>query len=108
LRYWAFFLRVLFFAKDDFALADQLIVEPETVLVGGALESDAGRAAQQAYACRGLKNIGRKGAAVDVKFDAKIAGVGDPGDLVSGVENDYLGYKSNKYGTLCHFSSAPC
>jgi hypothetical protein len=54
-----------------------------------------------------LKNVGRKGAAVDVEFDAKIAGVRDPGDLVSGVENDYLGDESNEYGTFCHFSSAP-
>jgi len=71
-------------------LADELVVEPEAVLIGGALEADAWRAAQKAHACRGLKNIGRKGAAVDVELDAKIAGVGDPGDLVSRVEHDYL------------------
>jgi hypothetical protein len=98
---------VLFFAKDDFALAYELIVKPDAILVGGALEAESWRAAQQAHAGRGLKNIGRKGAAVDVEFDAKIAGVGDPGDLISGVENDHLGYESNEYGTLCHFSSAP-
>jgi len=63
-----FFLLLL--AEDDFALADELVVEPETVLVGGGFEADAGRAAQQAHACRGLKNVGRKGAAVDVEFDA--------------------------------------
>jgi hypothetical protein len=99
---------VLFFAEDNFALADELVVEPETVLVCGALQTDTGRAAQQAHACRGLKNVGRKRAAVDVEFDAKIAGVGDPGDLISRVEHDYLGYESNEYGTFCHFSSAPC
>jgi hypothetical protein len=55
-----------------------------------------------------LKNIGGKGAAVDVKLDAKIAGVGDPGDLIPGVEYDDLGYESDEYGTLCHGSSAPC
>jgi hypothetical protein len=104
----AFSFCPLFFAEDDFALADELVVEPEAVLVCGAFQADTGRAAQQAHACRGLKNVGRKGAAVDVEFDAKIAGVGDPGDLVSGVENDDLGYESNKYGTFCHFSSAPC
>jgi hypothetical protein len=98
-----FFLRVLFFAEDNFALADELVVEPKAVLVGSALQTDAGRAAQQAHACRGLENIRRKRAAVDVEFDAKIAGVGDPGDLISGVENDYLGYESNEYGTFCHF-----
>jgi hypothetical protein len=103
-----FSFRLLLLAKDDFALADELVVEPETVLIGGALEAHAGRAAQKAHACRGLKNVGRKGAAVDVEFDAKIAGVGDPGDLVSGVEDDHLGYQSNEYGALCHCSSAPC
>jgi hypothetical protein len=102
-----FFLRVLFFTQDDFALAYQLIVEPEAIFIRGTLEADAGRAAQQAHACGSLKNVGRKRAAVDVEFDAKIAGVGDPGDLVSWVEYDDLGYESNKYGTLCHFSSAP-
>jgi hypothetical protein len=54
-----------------------------------------------------LKDIGGKRAAVDIEFDAKIAGVGDPGDLVAGVENDDLRYKSNEYGALCHCSSAP-
>jgi hypothetical protein len=104
----AFFLRVLLFAENYFALAYQLIIEPESILIRGTLEPDARRAAQQAHACGGLKNIGRKRAAVDVEFDAKVAGVGDPGDLISGVEYDDLGYESNKYGTLCHFSSAPC
>jgi|SRR5208282_1443905 len=102
-----FFFCALLLAEDDFALADELIVEPETILVGGALEADAGRAAQQAHACRGLKNIGRKGAAVDVEFDAKIASIGDPGDLITRVKNDDLRYESNEYGTLCHFSSTP-
>jgi hypothetical protein len=99
---------LLFFAEDDFALANELIVQPKAVFVGGALEADAWRAAQQAHTCRGLKNIGGKGAAVDVKLDAKIAGVGDPGDLIPGVEYDDLGYESDEYGTLCHGFPAPC
>jgi hypothetical protein len=107
LRCRALFLGALFFAENDFALTYELIVEPDTILVGGSLEAEAGRAAQQAHACGGLKNVGRKGTAVDVEFDAKIAGVGDPGDLISGIENDHLGYESNKYGALCHFSSTP-
>jgi hypothetical protein len=103
-----FSLGALFFAEDDFALAYQLIVEPDAILVGGAFEAESRRAAQQAHAGWSLKNIGRERAAVDVEFDAKIASVGDPGDLISGVENNHLGYESNEYGTLCHFSSAPC
>ena len=66
------------------------------------------QAAEKAHACRRLKNIGGKGAAVDIEFDAKIAGIGDPGDLITGVENDDLWYESNEYGALCHCCSAPC
>jgi hypothetical protein len=102
-----FLLRALFLAEDDFTLADELVVEPNTILVGGALKTDTRRPAEQSHTCRGLENIGRKRTAVDVEFDAKIAGVGDPGDLITGVEYNDLGYESNEYGTLCHFSSAP-
>jgi hypothetical protein len=101
-------LRGLFFSEDDFALADELVVEPHTIFVGGALKTDTRRPAEQSHACRGLENIGRKRAAIDVEFDAKIAGVRDPRDLITGIEYNDLGYESNKYGTLCHFSSAPC
>jgi hypothetical protein len=80
-----FLFRLLFLAENDFALAHKLIVEPEPVFVGGSFEADAGRAAQKAHAGRRLKNVGRKGATVDVEFDAKIARVGDPGDLISGI-----------------------
>jgi hypothetical protein len=100
-------VRPLFFAEDDFALANELIVEPEAVLVSRAFQAGAGWAAQKAHACRGLKDVGGKRATVDVEFDAKIAGVGYPGNLISWVENDHLGYQSNEYGALCHFSSAP-
>ena len=103
----ALFPGALFFAEDDFALAYELIIEPDAILVGGALEAESGRAAQQAHASGGLKNIGSERASVDVEFDAKIAGVGEPGDLITGVKNDHLWYESNEYGTLCHFSSAP-
>jgi hypothetical protein len=61
-----FFL--LLFAENDFALADELVVEPEAVLVGGCFEDDARRAAQKAHACRGLEDVGRKGTAVHVEF----------------------------------------
>jgi hypothetical protein len=100
-------LRGLFLAEDNFTLADELVVEPNTILVGGALKTDARRPAEQAHACRSLENIGRKRAAIHVEFDAKIAGVRDPGDLITGIEYNDLRYKSNEYGTLCHFSSAP-
>jgi hypothetical protein len=89
-------------------LADELVVEPEAVFVSGRFEPGARRAAEEAHARRGLKNVGRKRAAVDVEFDAKIARIREPGDLISWIEDDHLRYKSNQYGTLCHFSSAPC
>jgi hypothetical protein len=76
---WQLALLVFFFARDffqlllaedDFTLADKLVVEPEAVLVGGGFEANAGRTAQQAHSCGSLKNVGRKGAAIDVEFDA--------------------------------------
>jgi hypothetical protein len=94
---------VLFFAEDDFTLADELIVEPQAVFVGGTFEAGAWRAAEEADARGRLKNIGRERAAIDVEFDAKIAGVGHPGNLIAGIENDNLGDKSNEYGSLSHF-----
>jgi hypothetical protein len=102
-----FSFRLLLLAEDDFALANELIVEPEAVFVGGSLEAGARRAAEKAHSRGRLKDIGGKRAAVDIEFNAQIAGVGDPGDLVAGVENDDLGYESNEYGALCHCSSAP-
>jgi hypothetical protein len=66
-------------------LANELIIEPETIFVSGSFEADARRAAQKAHAGWSLKNIGRKGATVDVEFDAKIARIGDPGNLISGI-----------------------
>jgi hypothetical protein len=103
-----FSFRLLLLAEDDFALANELIVEPEAVFVGGSLEAGARRAAEKAHSRGRLKDIGGKRAAVDIEFDAKIAGVGDPGDLIAWVENDNLRYKSNEYGALCHCSCAPC
>jgi hypothetical protein len=45
------------FAQDDFAVAHELIVQPQTVLVRGRFVSGARRAAEQPHAGRCLKNI---------------------------------------------------
>lgn len=92
----------LFVADDDFALADELVVEPKAVLVGRSLGARARRAAEQADAGGNLKYVGRKRTTVDVKFDAKVAGIGNPGDLIAGIENDDLRNESNEYGAFGH------
>ena len=85
-------------------MADELIVEPQLVFVGGRFAAGARRAAEQAHARGRLKNVGRKGTAVHIKFDAQIAGVGNPRDLVAVVEHDGLRDETNEYGAFRHFS----
>lgn len=84
-------------------MSDELIVQPQLVFVGGRFAAGAGRAAEQAHAGGRLKNIGRKGTTVYIKFDAQIAGVGDPGDLVAVVEHHGLRDETNEYGAFRHF-----
>src|SRR6266403_497477 len=96
--------RSLFLAQDHFAVSDELIVQPQLVFVGRRFAAGARRAAEQAHASGSLKNGGRKGTAVHIKFDAQIAGVGDPGDLVAVVEHHGLRDKTNEYGAFRHFS----
>ena len=97
----------LFFAENHFAVAYELIVQPQAVLVGGRFASWAWRAAEQAHTGGGLKNVRRKGAAVHIEFDAQIACVGDPGNLVDFIDHDDLRDESNEYGTFSHFSLWP-
>lgn len=92
----------LFIANDDFALAYELVIEPQAVFVRSGLGAGARWAAEQAYASGNLKNVGRERAAVDVEFDAKIAGVRNPRDLIAGIENDDLRNESNEYGAFGH------
>jgi len=47
----------LLFAQNDFALADELIVQPKAIFIGSAFETWPRGAAQQANAGRRLKNI---------------------------------------------------
>jgi hypothetical protein len=84
-------------------MAHELVVQPEAVLIRGRLAARARRAAEQAHSCRRLKDIRRKGTAVHIEFDAQIAGVGNPGNLVSFLEHHDLRDESNEYGTFSHF-----
>ncbi len=85
-------------------MADELIVQPQAVLVRGRLASRARRAAEQPHAGRRLKNVRRKRTPVHIKFDAQIARVGDPGYLVAFLDDDDLRDESNEYGAFSHFS----
>jgi len=97
----------LFVPEDDFALADELVVEPEAIFVGGGFRAWPRRAAEQTNAGGRLEDVRGKRAAVHVEFDAQIAGVGEPGDLVAGIEYDDLRNESNEYGAFGHLRCAP-
>lgn len=97
----------LFFAQDDFAVAHQLVVQPQAVFVRGRFASGARRAAEQPHAGGRLKNVRRKRTAVHIEFHAQIAGVGDPGYLVAFIDHDDLRDESNEYGAFSHFSVRP-
>jgi hypothetical protein len=92
----------LFVAENHFTVAYQLIVQPQAVFISGCFAARARRAAKQAHAGRRLKNIRRKRAAIDIEFDAQIAGVGDPGDLVAFIDHHDLRNQSNEYGAFSH------
>ena len=59
----------------------------------------------QAHADRSLKDVGAKRAAVDVEFDAQIAGITDPGDLIAGIEDYYFGKNTNENWAFSHAES---
>jgi len=52
-----------------------------------------------------LKDIGAKRAAVDVEFDAQIAGFTDPGDLIARIENYDFGENTNENRAFSHAES---
>ncbi len=96
------FERARLVAKLHFAAADQLIVNPQAVLVGAGFGAGAWRAGLQAHARGSLENIRGERATVHVEFDAQIAGVADPGDLISGIENYNFWKYTNENGTFGH------
>ena len=98
----AFLCTRLLVAENDFAVAYELVVEPEAILEGCGFEAGSWWTAEQANAGRRLEDIRGEGATVRVEFDAQVAGVGKPGDLVARIEHDDLRDKSNQYGTFGH------
>ena len=59
----------------------------------------------QTHSDRRLKDIGAKWATVDVEFDAQIAGIADPGNLISRIENHYFGENTNENWAFGHAES---
>lgn len=92
-------------AEFDFAAAHELIVDPQAVLVAAGLGAGTWRAGLQAHAGGSLENIGGKRAAVHVEFDAQIAGVADPGDLIAGIEDHHFWKYTNENGAFGHVES---
>lgn len=92
-------------AELDFAAANQLIINPQAILVGTGLGAGARRTGMQVHARGSLENIGGERAAVDVELDAEIAGVADPGDLIAGIEDHYFRKYTNEDGAFGHAES---
>jgi hypothetical protein len=97
----------LLFAQYHFAVPHQLIVQPQPVFVRGRLAPRPRRPAQQSHSRGRLKNIGRKRAAVHVKFHAQISRVRNPGDLVAVIQHHRLWYQPYKYRSFSHFCVWP-
>ena len=97
----------LLLAEDHFALAHQLVVEPEAVFVGRGFAAGARRSAEQADSRGRLKNVRGKRAAVHVKLDTQVSRVGNPRNLVAGIQHHGLRNQSNQYRAFCHFVFHP-
>lgn len=97
----------LLLAEDHFALAHQLIVEPKSVFIGRGFAAGAWRSAEEADACRRLKNVRRERAAVYVKLDTQVSRIGNPGNLVTGIQHHGLRNQSNQYRAFSHFAFHP-
>ena len=86
-------------------MADKLIVEPKSVFVSRRFQAGPRWAAQEADAGGSLEDVRGKWTAISVEFNAQISGIGDPGDLIAGIENDDLRDESNEYGAFGHLVS---
>ena len=89
-------------AEKHFASTDELVVDPDAILVADGFRTWTGRARKQTHARGRLKHIRRKRAAVGIKFHAQIAGVRNPADLISGIENHGLGNQAHQDGAFGH------
>jgi hypothetical protein len=92
-------------AKQDFAAADQLFIDPQPIFVGAGFGPRTRWTGLQAHADGRLKNIGSERATVYVEFDAQIAGVANPSYLVARIENYDFGENTNENGAFGHGKS---
>lgn len=95
-------IRRSFIAQNYFALSNDLLVEPQAILERSSLHPHPRRPAQQPHPRRSLENIRGKRAAIDVKFHPQIPRIGDPRNLISGIQHHRLRDKSDKYRPFSH------
>ena len=95
----------LLVAEEDFAAADELVVDPDAVLVADGFRTGARGTSLQAHSGRRLEHVRAEWAAVDVEFDAKIASIAEPGNLVAGIEHDGFGEDPDENGAVSHGES---
>jgi hypothetical protein len=100
-------IEVLSVAEEHFAAADELVVDPDAVLIADGFRPGAGRTGLQAHSRRSLKNIGAERAAVGIEFNAEVAGFAEPGNLIAGIEDDGFWKNPNINGAVSHGESLP-
>ena len=90
------------FAEEDFAAANELVVDPDAVFVADGLGTRPSGAGLKTHSRWRLKNIGTEGTAVDIEFDAQVAGIAEPGNLVAGLKNNDFGENTDEDRTVSH------
>jgi hypothetical protein len=91
--------------EQNLATANELLVDPQAVFVRTDFGAGPWWTGLQAHANRSLKNIGAKRATVYIEFDAQIAGIANPSDLIAGIQNHDFGENTNENGTFSHAQS---
>ena len=91
--------------EQNLATADELFIDPQPILIRAGFRAGAPRAGLQAHADRSLKDVGAKRAPVHVEFDAQVASVANPGNLVAGIEYDDFGENTNQNRAFSHAQS---
>jgi hypothetical protein len=95
----------LLVAEENFAATDELVIDPDAVFVADGFRTGARGTSLQAHSGRCLENVRAERAAVRVEFDAKIAGIAEPGNLVAGIEHDGFGEDPDENGAVSHGES---
>jgi len=95
----------LLVSEENLTAADELVVDPDAVFVADGFRTGARGTSLQAHSGRGLEHVRAEWAAVDVEFDAKIASIAEPGNLVAGIEHDGFGEDPDENGAVSHGES---